>query len=73
MNKCSLNEFDSFQNVFSSINHKNEKWKISNSKIILCIKNLPDIFPRTPLTSQFFQCYLSIPNSRYHNLSKMYS
>ena len=43
MNKCSLNEYESFENVFSSINHKERK--ISNSKIILRIKKLYRTFP----------------------------
>ena len=43
MNKCSMNEYDSFKNVFSSINHK--KRKMSNSKIILHIKNFATHFP----------------------------
>ena len=37
MNKCSINEYD----VFSSINHN----KMSNSKIIIRIKNVTAQFP----------------------------
>ena len=28
MSKCSMNEYDSFKHVFSSIDHNNEKWAI---------------------------------------------
>ena len=43
MNKCSINEYDRFKNVFSSINHK--KRKMTNSKIIIRIRNFTAHFP----------------------------
>ena len=43
INKCNMNEYDSFKNVFSSIDHKERKMR--NAKIIHHIKNCIAHFP----------------------------
>ena len=56
MNKCSLNEYDSLKNVFSSLSHK--KRIIINSKIIRYLSIPYSKFPRNDgLLSEHFKTF----------------